>query len=621
MTTVYTGTNGSWYSVNSSDIIGKGGEGTVYDLPSKTGYVLKSYKPEKRTPELEAKIKAMLARPISGDALNMVAWPVDIVYENNRFAGFVMPKAGKSEPINALYKANDAIPLSQKIIVARNLCAAVNAVHNAGQVCGDLNPANILVDPRSGIITLVDTDSYHITDPQTKYVFRCGVGLGPYLPREIHAKMVNGVNLGNAPLPTFTESTDNFALAVHIFVLLMNGCHPFACAMNMALNQGSIPLPQPVNNISSGFSPFFMSKSGITVPVYAPDFKYLPDELQTLFQKAFVLGHNSPEERPNAVAWYNALSNMLGTLKKCSTDPTHLYPSSCPECPWCKLAINPVPGHDKGAFNQPERGKDLYLDITLTEKEVKEGCKKTIKDGHGNSFTATFPPYKGNIGTKENYQFENHGYPGKNGGRNGDLYITATVKRNGWGNLTIGQKIVNILSVVFILFILIALLNDDSNAASVNKNYGNSSPIQKNQYYFTPVPTVAPTPVNRQATYSTGNLNFRHSDKPVSKNGFNVYPIIFEEELVNCTSLSMELQITEYTGNPFKKWYLYALINNSWVEEGSFVMDKDKNDSMQRFEFSFSKPQTFQSLLIAEEPGGYHSYSYLIAFPNAVVKN
>ena len=324
MTTVYTGTNGSWYSVNSNDVIGKGWQGTVYNIPSKVGYVLKIYKPEKRTPDLEAKIKAMLARPISSDALNMVAWPVDIVYENNHFAGFVMPKAGNSEPINVLYKANNEIHFSQKIAAAKNLCAAVNAVHEMGQVCGDLSPANILADPQSGNITLVDTDSCHITDPQTKQVFRCSVGLAEYLPREIHAKVADGIGLGNAPLPTFTESTDNFALAVHIFALLMNGCHPFSCAKDMTAGRDSIVLPQPVENICSGFSPFFMKKTGITVPGYAPDFECLPGEIQTLFRRAFVFGHDFPEARPNAAEWYNALSGMCGPLEKSCSNATHI---------------------------------------------------------------------------------------------------------------------------------------------------------------------------------------------------------------------------------------------------------------------------------------------------------
>lgn len=44
--------------------------------------------------------------------------------------------------------------------------------------------------------------------------------------------MQEGINLQNAALPTYTENTDNFALAIHIFALLMNGCHPFACAVN-----------------------------------------------------------------------------------------------------------------------------------------------------------------------------------------------------------------------------------------------------------------------------------------------------------------------------------------------------------------------------------------------------
>lgn len=151
--------------------------------------------------------------------------------------------------------------------------------------------------------------------------------------------------MANAQLPTFSKETDLFALAVHIFALLMNGCHPFACAVNngsynigqLTASQPSVTAPQPIDNICDGFFPFYEKRTGITTPKYAPDFNVLPKEIQDLFIKAFVDGHKNPAARPDAATWYYALEKMQQNLLKCSKDRFHMYPSHLKKCPWCEL--------------------------------------------------------------------------------------------------------------------------------------------------------------------------------------------------------------------------------------------------------------------------------------------
>lgn len=249
--------------------------------------------------------------------------------------------------LNVMYSDKYVCALSEKITIGMNLCAAINAVHNAGQVCGDLNPQNIGVDPQSARVTLVDTDSYHITDKNNSRVYRCEVGLPEYLPREIQEKMKNGQTLSSASLPTFTQATDLFALAVHIFALLMNGCHPFACAINnktnigqLSASQPSVVAPQPIDNICNGFFPFYTQKAGITTPKYAPPFNVLPKNIQDLFVRAFVLGHNEPSKRPDSVEWYNALSQYKQNLTQCPKEKSHMYSNHLNKCPWCELETN-----------------------------------------------------------------------------------------------------------------------------------------------------------------------------------------------------------------------------------------------------------------------------------------
>ena len=189
---------------------------------------------------------AMIDTPLSPQAMQQVTWPIDIVTQNGDFVGYVMPIIKNTESINCLYSDKYVSTLSERITIAKNLCAAINSIHEANQVCGDLNPNNIRIDINSARVTLVDTDSYHITEKDGSKVYRCEVGLPEYLPKEIQVKMKNGSNLSTAPLPTFTKETDNFALAVHIFALLMNGCHPFACSTNkIARLSSNSPLREP----------------------------------------------------------------------------------------------------------------------------------------------------------------------------------------------------------------------------------------------------------------------------------------------------------------------------------------------------------------------------------------
>lgn len=169
---------------------------------------------------------------MTDEQLEYFTWPQDVLYSIEGFVGYVMPKVTNMRMLTELY-SEDKYDIEWRLAAAINVCIALEAIHETGQVCGDLNPLNILINLEENSaerchVTLVDTDSYHVvTDTQD---FRCEVGLGDYLAPEIQNKLINGLTLRTAPLPTYTKATDEFALAVHIFALLMNGCHPFAAA-------------------------------------------------------------------------------------------------------------------------------------------------------------------------------------------------------------------------------------------------------------------------------------------------------------------------------------------------------------------------------------------------------
>ncbi len=356
----YVGASGAYYTI-IEPALGKGGEGSVYKISEKPDYVLKVFIDKNRTETRHRKLLAMLNTPLSISAMSQVTWPVDVVYDNGRFVGYVMPETKNNEDLNVMYSDKYICPLNEKITIAKNLCAAVNSIHEVGQVCGDLNPKNIAVDPRTGNVTLVDTDSYDITDKNKGTEYRCEVGLPEYIAKELQEKLKQskGDDLRTLPLPTFTRETDLFALAVHIFALLMNGCHPFACAVDnsadnikqLSYSQPSIAAPQPIENIRNGFFPFYMKKQHITTPLYAPSFDVLPKNIQALFIRAFVDGSKDPHKRPSEEEWYNELSVMQQNLKTCPKDGSHLFPSHNKVCPWCTIENTALPVPKRKTIN------------------------------------------------------------------------------------------------------------------------------------------------------------------------------------------------------------------------------------------------------------------------------
>lgn len=352
----YRGLRGEIYNVDTQKLAG-GGEGSIHNVIGNDLLVAKIFRLDKRNHEREEKLCYMVQNPMTKEQLSYITWPLDVLYDMNGFAGYIMQKVNNMQSLTALY-SEEKYDLRYRLLAAYNVCVAIDAIHEAGQICGDLNPQNILINLDSSDeinafhVTLVDVDSYHVVTPTKTY--RCEVGLPDYLAPEIQNKMVNGVTLRNASLPTYTQETDLFALAVHIFCLLMNGCHPFACAkrvngnlydtmgqMRENSNRNSVVAPQPIDNIKVGYFPFFHHKDNITVPVYAPLFDDLPEDIRLLFIKTFVEGYKKPEQRATTDEWIQVLKSYVLQTRSdyslLSCGKGHYYFKVGRDCPFCNI--------------------------------------------------------------------------------------------------------------------------------------------------------------------------------------------------------------------------------------------------------------------------------------------
>ena len=342
---VVSGLNGRRYQLEQKPL-GSGGEGDIFAISGNSSQVIKIYKKSSATQILEEKLKLMVQRPPSSSVLNQVAWPLDVVFDSaGLFCGFVMPKLNITHELNEVYvyPPKTGITYKQKLILAQNICVVIHEVHKAGYIFGDFNPRNIGVNLSTGAVAFLDTDSYHIVlDKGKDKAYRCNVCAPGYAAPELLNKCSAYVSshpeykkeaYAKTPLDTFTEETDNFALAIHMFRLLMNGYSPF----NGIPEGESVSVGSPGQGDDAVKRDNYCFKKGKKPQAVAvPELETLPRSICDLFTRAFIEGKKNPAKRPSAIEWHKALDEFEKNLETCSNNPTHMYLRGLNVCPWCE---------------------------------------------------------------------------------------------------------------------------------------------------------------------------------------------------------------------------------------------------------------------------------------------
>jgi len=307
--------------------IGAGGEARVLGIRWAPELVAKLY--HHPTLEQARKLALMMESPPALPAGASIAWPVDLLTDPRgvRFAGFLMPRAEGPrvfEFYNPVSRRKTA-PLFDWARLHRagaNLAAAFDGLHGHGYVIGDVNESNILVSPTDASVVLVDADSFQVRGPGVRELYRSKVGKAEFTPPELQGTHFADVDR--------SPEHDRFGLAALLFLLLMEGTHPFACRL---ADGGEVP---PVEErIRRAMFPHARIGDDCRPPRMAPPFYTLHPPIQALFLRAFVQGHADPAARPTAAEWGAALIAAEAELATCAANPRHRHAPHVDFCPWC----------------------------------------------------------------------------------------------------------------------------------------------------------------------------------------------------------------------------------------------------------------------------------------------
>ncbi|MFG6086118.1 helix-hairpin-helix domain-containing protein [Stenotrophomonas indicatrix] len=307
--------------------LGRGGEGTVFEVEGKPDSAAKIYLAAISS-ERADKLLAMAAlRTAALDQLT--AWPTDVLRQSDgRVCGFVMANLGASKDIHKLYSPKSRLadfPQADWRLVVRaalNTARAFSVLHKAGHLVGDVNHGGVRVSP-DATVRLIDTDSFQITHQGR--TFLCEVGVQDFTPPELHGKAFKQV--------TRTANHDNFGLAVLIFQMLMNGRHPFAGRYS---GPGDMPIEKAIPEFRYAYG-----KDIARTRMSPPPLSALPATaspwVADLWEKAFGPEGAKLGGRPKAEDWVQALTKLEQNFRRCASRPSHFHFNGLTECPWCPI--------------------------------------------------------------------------------------------------------------------------------------------------------------------------------------------------------------------------------------------------------------------------------------------
>ena len=309
--------------------MGRGGEGTVYEIEGEPELVAKVYHRRPLPDDEVVKLQAMVA--CWSSALESIsAWPRTLLYDPiaHKPWGILMNKMSGARQLHELYGTTNRrrhfpeVGWHHMVLAARNTAAAFQTLHGAGIVVGDVNQGNLLVD-KGMCVRMIDCDSFQITHGGR--TFFCPVGTPHFTPPELQSLRLREV--------ARSPNHDRFGLAILIFHLLFVGRHPFAGRYR---GPTELSIEKAIAERRFAFSKN-KDETLVDPPPASLLLEDLPPELGELFELAFRGRDGNLDSRPTPVQWVEQLEALMKQRRTCTFDKMHVYYAQLNACPWCRI--------------------------------------------------------------------------------------------------------------------------------------------------------------------------------------------------------------------------------------------------------------------------------------------
>lgn len=284
----------------------------------------------------------------------LYAWPTDVV-ELDKKVGIVVPCYNKNFFFKKGYANNDLLKGKEKegkwfasakfrapqsksklddselgnwlsyFQICVNIARGVKRLHAAGLAHSDLSYKNVLIDPVSKTAAIIDIDGLVVPGLFPPDVIGTADFIGPEVVATKHLKKTDP----NRKLPNRT--TDLHALAVLIYMYLLYR-HPLRGGNyfgqmetekeeDLLMGSKALFIEHPTDKSNQNFK----REYGDNLTKFLPwtDLKATPytitgPYLKELFDQAFIKGLHSPNDRPPAVMWEEALIKTNDLKLQCS---------------------------------------------------------------------------------------------------------------------------------------------------------------------------------------------------------------------------------------------------------------------------------------------------------------
>lgn len=288
------------FDANGKTPLAEGGEGIIYEYGKNS--VIKIYKSHIDTTSKQQKIQMLMKANLPKEVIK----PTDCVFDKkNKFIGMVMPRVQGEDfkrLSNKKFVTSNDINTKDILEMLDKIWNVLQELHKQNIFIGDLNDQNILFDPKTNDVFIIDTDSWSIGSQH------CEVAMDLFKDPKL---------VGN----NFNSGTDTYAFCVLAWKSLTR-IHPFGGTTN--------PDIQIADRITKGLS--VIDNQTVKIPKTTKTWRNLSPDLVTAFKNVFNNGDRQ---------FGNYINDMLTHLTFCKVDKDYYF-SDFDTCPMCNAAAKVI---------------------------------------------------------------------------------------------------------------------------------------------------------------------------------------------------------------------------------------------------------------------------------------